>query len=457
MSQRPAQINCPNCHAPIQASLTQLVDARNDPGAKSRLLSGSLNFVQCPVCGYQGQLATPLVFHDPDKELLLTYMPVELALPKDEQERVLGRLINQAIDRLPAEQRKGYLLQPQAVLTLPGLVERVLEADGITKADLEAQRTKLRLFEALLRATPEDIPAFVGQHDEQLDAGFFQLATLSLSSTNDQRAREAASQQLESALRLSSYGKSLQAREAELRAAAESLQQLGEGLTREKLLELIVQAPNAERVQALVSLTRPALDYGFFQVLSERIAGAEGSAEAERLVALRASLLELTEEIDRAQQARVGQSAALLESLLTAGDLVQAVRSALPAIDELFLSILQANLRAAREAGEEQSYQRLKDIEGQINRAIMESLPPGLQIAQRVLQTADEEAAQQVLEQSAGQLDEDTLSALISAAQRLESQQDSQGAERMRRLHRFALRQSMRARMSGASDQPPPA
>jgi hypothetical protein len=126
-----------------------------DPSAKSRLLSGSLNLIRCPVCSYEGQLATPLVYHDLSKELLLTYIPVELNIPKDEQERLLGRLINQAIEALPAESRKGYLLQPQAVLTTQGLIERVLAEDGVTKEDLDAQRAKIRLFEDLLR-TPED-------------------------------------------------------------------------------------------------------------------------------------------------------------------------------------------------------------------------------------------------------------------------------------------------------------
>jgi hypothetical protein len=151
MAQSLTQIRCPNCSNPVQAQIMQLVDIDQDPSAKAHLLSGSHNHVQCGVCGYQGQVATPIVYHDPGKELLLTFIPVELGMPKDEQERVLGRLINQAIDRLSAEQRKGYLLQPQAVLTFQGLIERILEADGITKEEIEAQREKLRLFEDLLR------------------------------------------------------------------------------------------------------------------------------------------------------------------------------------------------------------------------------------------------------------------------------------------------------------------
>jgi hypothetical protein len=443
---RAAQIACPNCRSPLQAPLTQLIDVRSDPAAKTRLLSGSLNFVRCPVCGYQGQLATPLVYHDPDKELLLTYMPVELSLPKDDQERLLGRLINQSIDRLPAEQRKGYLLRPQAVLTMQGLVERVLEADGITREQLDAQRAKLRLFEELLRIPPEQVAAFVAEHDAQLDAGFFQLASLSLGSTPDQRAREAGASRLDQAIQLTSYGKQLQAQEAELRSAAESLQRLGEGLTREKLLDLIAQAPNRERVRALVSLARPGLDYGFFQALSERIAAAK-PPESERLTALRSQLLELTEEIDKAQQARVERAAALLESVMNAADLDQAVQAALPWIDELFLSILRANLRAAREASDEQAQARLQQIEDRINQAVLDSLPPGLRLAQRLLQAEDEAEAERLLDQSAAEVDEDTLNALLSASQRLEGQDEGGAADRLRRLHRLALRQSMRAKL----------
>jgi uncharacterized membrane protein len=220
---------------------------------------------------------------------------------------------------------------------------------------------------------------------------------------------------------------------------------LGEGVTREKLLELFVQAPDAERVRALVSLARPGLDYGFFQALSERISSAK-EAEAQRLTDLRSQLLELTEVIDQAQQERVGRAAGLLESLLDAQDLGTAVQAALPLIDELFLSILQANLRAARESADQPAFDRLKRIEDMINQAILASMPPGLRVAQQVLQFPDDEA-QRFLEQSRAEIDEDTLTALLSAAQRLESQEQAELAERLRRLHRYALRLSMRSKL----------
>ena len=242
MSQRAAQIACPNCRSPLQVALTQLVDADIDPGADPRLLSGSLNFVRCPVCGYQGQLATPLVYHDADKELLLTYMPVELSLPKDEQERVLGRLINQAIDRLPA--RAQGLPAAAAGRTDPAGVGG---AGAAGRRDHPGGTGGPAGQTAAVRGAAADsagrCAAFTAQHDQQLDAEFFQLASLSLGPhRTGAPARPATPARSGPAVDLL-WEAAAGACEASCGRAAESRRQLGEGLTREKLLDLFVQAP----------------------------------------------------------------------------------------------------------------------------------------------------------------------------------------------------------------------
>jgi hypothetical protein len=243
---------------------------------------------------------------------------------------------------------------------------------------------------------------------------------------------------------MSAYGKQLAVREAELRAAAESLREAGEDLTREKLLELLVEADNDDRVEALVSLARPGLDYSFFQLLTERIEQAKGE-ESERLEALRQRLLELTEEIDKAQEARLARISNLIGSIAQSEDLDQAIQAALPAVDELFMAVLQANIRGAEESGDQELLARLKEIELKLNAAIMESLPPNLRIAQQILETEDEEEAQRILDDSAEQIDDQLLGALMTTSQRLEEADDKDGAERLRRLHRHALRLSMRS------------
>jgi len=442
MSQSITQIRCPNCSNPIQAEIMQLVDIGQDPGAKARLLSGSLNVAMCSTCGYQGQIATPLVYHDPDKELLLTYIPTEIGMSKDEQERIIGRLITQATQNLDPEQRKGYLFQPQAIFTMQGLVERILEGDGITHEEIEAQREKLRLFEELLRTPEEELAKFAQEHDSELDSTFFQLATLSLQATQDENAQQAANQRIESLLLLTTFGKDLVQKESEFRAAAESIQQAGESITHESLLELFIGAPNEERVNALVQLTRPALDYTFFQQLTERIDSTEGE-EKERLVNLREQILDLTQEIDRLQEARATEAASLLKVLVEAEDLDTAIREALPLVDELFLSILQANIRAAQERSDQGSESRLMQIDQRLREIIRDSLPAGLQLAQRVLEIEDPAEVETILEESAHEIDQDMLGALMSTAQRLETSGNKEGADHIKEIYRIAISLSM--------------
>ena len=89
MPPQKTQISCPRCRQPIVAQIEQLFDITSDPGAKQRLLGGVSNYAVCQSCGYNGPLATPIVYHDADKELLLTYFPAELGMPVNEQEKLI--------------------------------------------------------------------------------------------------------------------------------------------------------------------------------------------------------------------------------------------------------------------------------------------------------------------------------------------------------------------------------
>ena len=71
-------VPCPNCKTPITVDLIRLFDTNTDPDAKQILLSGQANYYQCPSCRSHGIYPTPIVYHDPEKELLLSYFPPEL-------------------------------------------------------------------------------------------------------------------------------------------------------------------------------------------------------------------------------------------------------------------------------------------------------------------------------------------------------------------------------------------
>jgi hypothetical protein len=124
-------------------------------------------------------------------------------------------------------------------------------------------------------------------------------------------------------------------------------------------------------------------------------------------------------------------------------------------VDDLFLGILGANLRAARERGDEALLGRLQEVETRLRAIIQESLPLGVQLAQTVLGIEDEAEARSVLEKSAQDIDDDLLGAFLSASQRVEEAGDKEGAKRILRLHRAAIGIAMRNRLQSTQAEPP--
>ncbi|MGD8814054.1 MAG: hypothetical protein PVI78_06215, partial [Anaerolineales bacterium] len=361
------------------------------------------------------------------------------------------RLINRVIDGLPAEERKGYLLQPMSMLTMQSMVERILEADGITREQIEAQRARMRLFEKIMGTPEADLMQVVAHHDEEIDATFLQIANLTIQSTKDQRAREFATKQLEQALGYSTLGKEIKAQEESVRAAAESLRAAGSELTHEKLLEIVLEAPDENRVDALVSLARPAFDYTFFQLLSARIDEA-AEEDKQRLTELRDRILKQTEQLDQIQRERLERVRLRLQALIQAEDLDAALAETLPYVDELFLSILQANLASAKEQGDQVALQKFEEIDRKLNKIIRDSLPPGLRFVQELLETPDLNEARAKLETAVDKIDDQFLNGLTSAIQRLEAAGEAEKAGQLNKLYRLALRLSMRSKMKTAGE-----
>ncbi len=387
------QLNCPNCSQPIVADMEQLFDAGQDPRAKQALISGAFNMAQCPHCGYQGNLAAPIVYHDPEKELLLTFVPPELGLTRDEQERIIGPLINKAVDSLPQEHRKGYLFSPKTMMTHKLLVETILEADGITKEMIEAQEKKMALIQKLLEASEDARSEMIKAEDELIDEEFFvlfsRLAEVALSG-GDQNAAVGLRDVQDALLEHSSTGVRIKAESDEIQAARETLESLGEELTREKLLELIIEAPNEARLRAYVQMTRPGMDYQFFQMLSEHIDGAEGD-EKNRLLELRESLLQMTGEIDQALEQRMEVARKNLETLLQAEDVEATMKANLAAVDDFFIQVLTESLTAARESGDIEKSGKLQQIMSTIEAA--SAAPPEYELIDELLAIADDEDA----------------------------------------------------------------
>jgi hypothetical protein len=447
------QIACPRCRQMITANIEQLFDVTQDPQAKQRLLGGISNTARCPHCGYQGRLATPIVYHDADKELLLTFFPPELAMPLNEQERLIGPLIKQVMDRLPPEKRKGYLLNPVPNLTYESMIQTILSKDGITPEMLKEQQDRVALIERLLQASAPDVRSEIIKQnlnlfDEQFFALFSRLAQSAAASGQEPVARGMVDLQKQ-LLEETDFGRELKESVGELEAATKALQEVGQGLTREKLLDLVLAAPNDARLRAYVSLARGGMDYQFFQLLSEKIDKAS-SEEKARLESMREKLLDFTNEIDKQMEARYKQAQEFVESLLAQDDVVKAVRDNLDRFTQDAVDVVNQMLR---QASEKNDYTRMGKLQKMVEVLREVSTPPEVAFIEQLLDAPDASAVEKMLEENKDLINDQFMEALIGLVGQVDAaagQGNTEAkalGEKLSTIYKTALKFSMKKNM----------
>ncbi len=440
-------IPCPQCKQPVTAEINRLFDVREDPQAKQILLSGAYNLIQCPNCGYRGQAPTPIVYHDPDNELLLTFFPQELNVPVNQQEQMIGPLINRVMENLPMEERKAYLFNPETMFTRQRLVERILEEDGITPDMLKAQQDRLNLLQRLAGISPESRPEVIKQEEELVDEQLLmilQRLIQSAAASNEEESTQVLAELQQQILENTEYGQEILKQSQEQQAAMQALEEASKsGLTREKLLNLIVDAADSEvRLATLVSMARGGLDYGFFQLLSERIQNASGE-QREMLSELREELLEMSHEIDEAVKEQEQLAGQLLDQILERDDVEEATLQALPSINEIFLEVLRKRIQKARKEEDEASLDKLQKVAS----AIQKVSAPGanIELIEALIQAEDEETMNAILEENAEEITDDFMQFLMNLLNQTQGQEGREAtAEKLQQVYRQALRFSMR-------------
>jgi hypothetical protein len=289
---------------------------------------------------------------------------------------------------LPAEQRKGYLLRPQSFLRLEAMLEAILGADGITPEMIKAQQTKTELLDQLLRATSEDSRRTIVQDNGDLiDYEFFQILTVNIELA-EASGRDDAAQQLlglrKQLLEWTAIGQDVAARE-------EVLREFRTAITQEELLEKLIQAATAgeqAKVEAMVAVARPGIDYMFYQLLTGRIEAAElegNSTDVDTLKALRESLLDLTAKIDAEVQRASEQAAQLLYEILESDDMEKSLRANLDRIDDLFINTLAVNLESAEQSGRQEDVDKLSQLGDILMKLVQESQPPEIAFINQLL------------------------------------------------------------------------
>jgi hypothetical protein len=428
------QIQCPRCQTPFTAEIHQVVDVGRDPQLKYELLNGSLNLFVCPNCGTSGQMATPLLYHDPEAELFMVHVPMELNLPHQERQRLIGQLVQDVMNQTPPEQRRGYMLQPQEIISYQTFMEKILETEGVTPEMLARQRQQSELLQSLARADRETADQLLAERADEVDETFFaMLHSLIEMAQQQQGSNDQLIRLINLQARLfteTEIGRQIEARQSALRAFQQEARKAN-GISPDLLLDYVVKHRDDEAtVSALISVGQQAFNYDFFRLLTERIETAarnHNKEEATTLRDLRQELLEVQQEMQAASQRILDEAGTTLQLLLSAEDKRQALQENIGRIDEPFMYVLSAMIAQAERQGDQERLQALQEIHTLILEEAEKQVPPQIRFINRLVRAGSEEAQQQLLEENRELITPELVQILEALSQEVASGDDEAG------------------------------
>ena len=69
---------CPKCGSEFDAPNVRSINVAQDPSLKDRVKDGSLFVCRCPRCGAESLAPEPVLYHDPEAQLLIAYTSASL-------------------------------------------------------------------------------------------------------------------------------------------------------------------------------------------------------------------------------------------------------------------------------------------------------------------------------------------------------------------------------------------
>jgi hypothetical protein len=424
----------------VPAQVRTVLDTQSDPQGKSLLIAGRLNAFQCPNCGFINQVLTPLLYHDAAKQLLIAFIPMEVSMQSGRsEEKIIGDLLNELTRSLPKEQFRSYMFNPKRALTIQGLIEQVMEADGVTKDMLELQKKRVELIQALLAvSSEEELDQLIQQHDSEIDLQFFQTLSLMTQRVAQDGRQDIAAGLVsvqEVLLERSTYGQQIAAQKDQqeqlVREVAEAINNLGTQATRADLIRLAVSfADDDEKLQALVGLVRGAFDYRFFLEFTQAI-GQAPAADRDRMAAVRDRIQSLTETMDEQAKASLQETAQFLQMLLNSPQQDQMIEENIDLIDNSFMAILNANLQEAQRRGDTQTFGVLEALYRKVVDILQSRMSPELRFINDLLSAESEAAMMDILQASIGEFDDRLLTTCDAVAEILQDQGQAGALQRL--------------------------
>ena len=397
------QITCPNCGTPYVADIYQVVDVGQQPQLKEMLLSGQLNFAVCPNCGAGGRIATPLLYHDPAHDLFMIHIPQEMPMDQVRREELVGRLVQQVINQTPMEKRRGYMLQPQTMLTMQSFMERVWETEGVTPEMLARQQKQVELLRTLATASPDVQDYLIKERAREIDETFFGILRAQIEATSQMNDSNLVNELLNLQAKLmtgTEIGRKLEKQQIAIHALSRDAKREN-GLTPKLLAKHIITNETDESLVNTIALTgRGAMNYEFFTLLTAEVekrekAGAQ--AGAQHLGRVRDQLLDLQKEMQEATQQVLKEAQATLEEIMSADDTEESVAANMGRIDDAFMHMLEARQIHAEQSGRRDEQEKLRRIQEIIITRIQGETPPEVKLLTQLVSAQNKEEREQLM------------------------------------------------------------
>ncbi|MDE0183160.1 MAG: CpXC domain-containing protein [Caldilineaceae bacterium] len=435
------QVTCPGCGVAYTAAVFTIVDFGANPELKPMVLGGQINTAVCSACGAGGPLSVPLMVHDPEHEFLGVVVPGQARIDDMQLQKTIGDMSQALMGRLPSDERRGYMLQPQQFFEWDSLMEKLWGFEGVTPEMLRRRREQSELIGSLIRLGSDEaaMQMVVDRNKGLVDSSFFVL----LSQVINALSAEGESEQLEAILNLRNSLMETTEAGKELRALEERVQdalgKIGPGTSRNELLSLLVEywleGESGEAIASAVLNAAAALtDYQFLLGLADRLEGTDDPEERSALIAIRERVVEIGEQRSQSQQMAAQQVQAVLQTVLQAPDTDAALQENADQIDEMFLAVLASNIQQAEKNRAAFAVQRLRLIYQKAVAIVEERLPPELRLLNRLLAAPDEGTLRRLLQESRADLSQEFVDALKSLEERFSGEGNMALANRVKSI-----------------------
>jgi hypothetical protein len=216
---------------------------------------------------------------------------------------------------------------------------------------------------------------------------------------------------------------------------------IGQGLTREKLLDMVLQSPS-DAPAGLCHDRAQGMDYQFFNCF-QKIDKASG--EKKKLTgSIREKLLEFTNEIDK-QMGSIQTSPGICRIAARQDDVVTAVRNNLNNFTQDAVDVVNQMLR---QASEKNDYTRMGKLQKMVEILREVSTPPEVSFIEQLLDAPDDMALNKMLDENKDLINDQFMEALIGLVAQVDqaSEQGNPEAKALSendKVYKTALKNSM--------------